>query len=319
MYKTIMVPTEGTGFDREAIRVALRLATKTDASIHLVRVMKTSPLIGVAPGSDGLAMASELPGDTRDRELGALYMLAAECREVTTATIVTALEDGPIGDVLEAYSARVSADLIVMSSHARHGIARLSLGSVTDSLIRNAHVPVLVVKPERSYLNPRAADRFGQMVIPLDGSSLAEEILESATRLAKVERAEVVLLQVLTAQEQDPATDLSRAWWEEAVPTAHAYLNRIAAKLRFDGLEVSTDIVIGTNIAEAIASFANSRRAGLVALATHGRSGMRRAVRGSVADELMRDGAVSLLVIHPGQKKSDKDSVRTSEELVAVY
>lgn len=317
MYKTIMVPTEGTGFDREAIRVALRLATKTDAVIHLVRVMKTSPLIGVVPGSE-VAMVAEVAGATRDRELSALYMLAAECRELTNATIVTALEDGPIADVLEAYCARVSPDLIVISSHGRHGIARFSLGSVTDSLIRNAHVPVLVVKPERSYLNPHAVERFNRMIIPLDGSTLAEEILPSAIRLAKLEQAEIILLQVLCAQDENAASNLSRAWWEDALPMAHDYLNRVATRLRLSGLEVSTDIVVGTTVADAIDAFAKSRRAGLVAIATHGRSGLRRAVRGSVADELMRNGAISLLVMHPEHVAADPVSDKVSAELVAT-
>lgn len=320
MYKTIMVPTEGTGFDREAIRVALRLATKSDAVIHLVRVTRSSPLIGVAAGSDGITMAAEAVGLTRDRELSDLYMLAAECRELTTATIVTALEDGPIADVLEAYSSRVSPDLIVISSHGRHGIARLSLGSVTDSLIRKAHVPILVVKPELSYLNPRAAERFGQMIIPLDGSVLAEEVLEPALRLAKLEQTEVVLLQVLSAQDEEISTEQARAWWEDSLPMAHAYLNRIAALVRAQGLMVSTDIIVGTSVAEAIASFAKSRRAQLIAIATHGRSGLRRAVRGSVADELMRNGSTSLLVLHPEKQVEDarsKVAEQVSQELVA--
>lgn len=318
MYRTIMVPTEGTGFDREAIRVALRLATKTDAVIHLVRVMKASSVIGVVPGSDGVAVVSDSFSLTRDRELSALYLLAEECRELTTAKIVTALEDGPIPDVLKGYCARVSPDLIVISSHGRHGIARFSLGSVTDSLIRDAHVPVLVVKPERSYLNPRAAERFSQMIIPLDGSTLAEEILVPATRLAKLEQAEVILLQVLTAQDHHIGTSRSRAWWEEHLPMSHAYLNRIAAKLRLSGLEVLTEIVVGTSVADAITTFAKSRRAGLVAIATHGRSGLRRAVRGSVADELMRNGAMSLLVMHPEPDDTRKLHEKESSELLAA-
>ena len=321
MYKTIMVPTEGTGFDREAIRVALRLATKSDAVIHLVRVMRSSPLIGVGAGSDGITMAAEAAGLSRDRELSDLYMLAAECRELTTATIVTALEDGPIADVLEAYSARVSPDLIVLSSHGRHGIARLSLGSVTDALIRKAHVPVLVVKPELSYLNPRAAERFSQMIIPLDGSTLAEEVLDPALRLAKLEQTEVVLLQVLSAQDEEVSSEEARAWWEESLPMAHSYLNRIASLVRARGLAVSTDIIVGTSVAEAIASFARSRRAELIAIATHGRSGLRRAVRGSVADELMRNGSTSLLVLHPEKEIADsrsKVAEQVSQELVAT-
>lgn len=315
MYKTIMVPTEGTGFDREAIRVALRLAAKTDAVIHLIRVMKASPMIGVMPGAEGTAALSDIPGITRDRELSALYMLAAECRELTTATIVTALEDGPIADVLQAYAARVAPDLIVISSHGRHGIARFSLGSVTDSLIRNAHIPVLVVKPEPSYLNPHAPDRFSQMIIPLDGSTLAEEIVAPAVRLAKLEQAEIILLQVLSSQDAD--TNLPTSWWEETLPMSHAYLNRIAAKLRAAGLQVVTEIVVGSGVAEAIATFAKTRRAGIVAIATHGRSGLRRAVRGSVADELMRNGAVSLLVMHP-QHEGVRAVHEETNELFAV-
>jgi nucleotide-binding universal stress UspA family protein len=316
-----MVPTEGTGFDREAIRVALRLATKSDAVIHLVRVMKSSPMLAANAVSDGIAVAVDTVDAARDQELSQLYMLAAECRELTSATIVTALEDGPIADVLEAYSDRVSPDLIVISSHGRHGIARLSLGSVTDALIRKAHVPVLVVKPEPSYLNPRAAERFSQMIIPLDGSTLAEEILSPALRLAKLEQAEVVLLQVLSAQDEEINTEQARAWWEESLPMAHAYLNRIASLVRGEGLAVSTDIIVGTTVAEAIASFAKSRRAGLIAIATHGRSGLRRAVRGSVADELMRNGATSLLALHPARELADtpsKIAEQISGELVAV-
>jgi nucleotide-binding universal stress UspA family protein len=317
MYKTIMVPTEGTGFDREAIRVALRLATQTDATIHLVRVMKTSPLTGVSPGPDGVAMVAEAVGLTRDRELSALYMLAAECRDLTTATIVTALEEGPVADVLEGYAARVSADLIVIASHGRHGFARLSMGSVTDSLVRNVHLPVLVVKPEPSYLNPRATERFGQVIIPLDGSTLAEQILGPAARFAQLEQSEIVLLQVMSAQDQDAGADLSRAWWEDGLPLAHAYLNRVAARLRSRGLAVSSDIIIGTSVAEAIASFARSRRAQLVAIATHGRSGLKRALRGSVADELMRNAAISLLVMHP-KRQAEVGLEAGSGELMAA-
>ncbi len=318
MYKTIMVPTEGTGFDREAIRVALRLAAKTNAVVHLVRVMKVSPAIGVMPGIDGVNAMTEVAGVTRDRELSALYMLAAECRELTTATIVTALEDGPVEEVLKAYSDRISPDLIVISSHARQGFARFSLGSVTDSLIRNAHVPVLVVKPERSYLNPRAVERFSQIVIPLDGSALAEEILQPAVRLAKLEQAELILLQILSSQDQDLGGNPSRAWWDESLPAAHAYLNRIATQLRLDGLEVFTEIIVGVSVAEAIATFAKSRRAGLVAIATHGRSGLKRAVRGSVAAGLMRNGVMSLLVMHPEQDASAKLPGKAAGELIAA-
>lgn len=308
MYRKIMVPTEGTGFDREAIKVALRLAEKSDAEVHLVRVAKPAPLSVAGGGIDGVVVAAEAISTLRDRELSDLYMLAAECRDTTSATIVTSLEEGAIADVLEGYAARTSPDLIVISSHGRHGIARLSLGSVTDALIRHAHVPVLVVKPAPSYLNPQAVDRFRRMVIPLDGSTLAEQILESAVQLASVEQAEIIFLQVLSPDERSLPEDPLHAWWEDEVPSAHAYLARIAGRVRRLGLSVTTDIVIGSSVAEAIATFARSSRADTIALATHGRSGLRRAIRGSVADELTRSSSTSLLVLHPQQYAADRDS-----------
>lgn len=297
MYQKIMVPTEGTGFDREAIKVALRLAEKSSAEIHLIRALPASPLIA-AGGTDGIELAADSYTMSRDRELSALNLLAAECRESTSVTIVTALEDGPIAAVLEAYAARMSPDLIVITSHARRGITRLTLGSVTDALIRNAHIPVLVVKPERSYLNPRAAERLKLMIIPLDGSTLAEQVLEPAMELAKLEQTEVVLLQVVREQ-TDRAGDVWRSWWQTDLSVANAYLSRIALMLRRSGVAVSTDIVVGANVAESISSFARSRRAQVVAIATHGRNGIQRAIRGSVADELTRDAEMSLLVLHP--------------------
>lgn len=301
MYKTIMVPTEGSGFDREAIRVALRLAEKSDAVVHLVRVLKASPLLTVAIGSDELGMNADSFKASRDRELGDLYMLAAECKATTSVTIATSLEYGPVADVLEAYALRVSPDLIVMTSHGRHGIARLSLGSVTDSLIRKAHIPVLVIKPEPSYLNPRAAERFKRMVVPLDGSPLAEQILPSAAELANLEQSEIVLLQVLTTKRENAVANPATSCWEQDVPAAHAYLNRIAAQMRHSGVAVTTDIVVGSDIAGEIAAFARSKRAELVAIATHGRSGIHRAVMGSVADELTRTAGSSLMVLNPLQ------------------
>lgn len=313
MYQKIMVPTEGTGFDREAIRVALRLAEKSDAEIHLVRVAKAAPLV-TGGGMDGVVVNGEVLSALRDRELSDLYMLAAECRDTTTATIITSLEEGPIADVLEGYAARVSPDLIVISSHGRHGIARLSLGSVTDALIRNARVPVLVVKPTPSYLNPHAVDRFQLMVIPLDGSTLAEQILVPAIELAAIEQAEIVLLQVLSPDEDNVAKDPLHAWWEEDVPLAHAYLAKVAARIRRLGISVTSDIVIGSSVAEAIATFAQSHRADMVAIATHGRSGLRRVMRGSVADELTRNSTTSLLVLHP--QPADAASTKQSRAVV---
>ncbi len=308
MYRTIMVPTDGSGFDREAIRVALRIAEQSEAKIKLVRVLSTGSLFGVAAASEGTAIAAEVVRSERDKALSELYALAAECRNTSTAEISVDLHAGPVADVLEGYAQRHDIDLIVISTHARSGISRLSLGSVTDSLIRHTSIPVLVVKPATSYLNPQAGEAFRRVVVPLDGSTLAEEILPRILGLAKLEDAELILLHVLAAQSlsQKQIGDLNPAWWEKDISLAQDYLVRMARKVRRNGVPVRTDIVINENVANAIGDFARHEKADLIAIATHGRGGVARMLRGSVADAVMHSGRTSMLVFKP-EKVAEKE------------
>jgi len=172
---------------------------------------------------------------------------------------------------------------------------------VTDSLIRHTTIPVLVVKPPTSYLNPQVSEAFRRIVVPLDGSTLAEQILPRVLALAKLEEAEITLLNVLIPKSysQQEIEDPSLPWWDKDISRAQAYLFRVAAKLRRNGVAVTTDIVIGENVAGAIGDFAGREKADLIAIATHGRGGLARLIRGSVADAVMHSSRLSMLVFKP--------------------
>jgi nucleotide-binding universal stress UspA family protein len=301
MYKMIMVPTDGSGFDREAIRVALRIAERSNAKVRLVRVLATGSIFDMTATLEGAPVADETVRTGRDRALSELYALAAECRVTSKADITVDLHGGPIDDVLQGYARRHNVDLIVISTHARSGISRLSLGSVTDALIRHTTIPVLVVKPSTSYLNPQVTKAFKRIVVPLDGSKLAEQILPRVVALATIEEAEVVLLNVLIPQSysQMEIVDPSLPWWETDVAQGQAYLFRVAGMLRRSGVTVTSDVVIGENVAAAIGDFSSRERADLIAIATHGRGGLARLIRGSVADAVMHSSKVSMLVLKP--------------------
>ena len=302
MYKTIMVPTDGSGFDREAIRVALRLAERREAKIRLVRVLATGSFFGMAAASEGTSVAADVVMGERDAALSELYALAAECRANTTADVTIDLHTGPVADVLEGYAKRHEVDLIVISTHGRSGVARLSLGSVTDSLIRHTSIPVLVVKPPASYLNPQVGDSFRQILVPLDGSTLAEQILPRVITFAALEGSDVTLLHILSPQLFAPPTEVAAinpAEFDEDFTVAQDYLLRIGKELRRHGIAVRTDIVVSENIAEAIADFAGREQADMIAIATHGRGGVARMLRGSVADAVMHRAKKSMLVLKP--------------------
>jgi nucleotide-binding universal stress UspA family protein len=303
MYKVIMVPTDGSGFDREAIRVAIRIAERNDAQIRLVRVLATGSFFGASVDSERTPAAADVVRSERNRTLSELYVLAAECRAISNAEICVDLHTGPVNDVLQGYARRNEVDLIVISTHGRSGIARLSLGSVTDSLIRHTTIPVLVVKPPTSYLNPQVWESFRRIVVPLDGSVLAEQILPRVMALAKFEEAEITLLNVLIPQSysQKEIAEPSMPWWENDIAVAQTYLFRVAARLRRDGMAVTTDIVIGENVAQSIGDFAGREKADLIAIATHGRGGLARLLRGSVADAVLHSSRLSMLVFKPNK------------------
>jgi nucleotide-binding universal stress UspA family protein len=301
MYKVIMVPTEGSGFDREAIRVALRIAERSNARVRLVRVLESDSFFGTTPEAHWTPMSAEVGRSERTTALSELYALAAECRSEFTADITADLHGGPVPDVLQGYARRHDVDLIVMSTHGRTGVSRLSQGSVTDSLIRHTSIPVLVVKATESYLNPQLGHPFRRIVVPLDGSTLAEAVLPRVLTLAKLEDAEVSLVQVLSPHpySRKGMFDAPLPWWDKDVSLAQAYLFRVASRLRRSGLSATTDIVIGENAADAIGDFASRKKADLIAIATHGRGGLARIMRGSVADAIMHSGKVSMLVLKP--------------------
>jgi nucleotide-binding universal stress UspA family protein len=308
MYKTIMVPTDGSGFDREAIRVALRIAERSQAVVRLVRVHATGAFFGMESSPDAISCSATVLQQERDRILAELDNLAAECRKTSEAEVSVALEDGPVPDALETFASRNKVDLIVISSHGRGGIMRLSFGSVTDSLIRHTAIPVLVVKPHASYLVPGADELFRRIIVPLDGSSLAEQILPEVIALAKLDNARLTLMTVLiprTSSQKVIAGQMA-PWWDKDIVGVQAYLYRIAAQLRERGCLTTTHVEIGENVAQVIGDYARNVRADLIAIATHGRGGLSRALHGCVADAVTRTAGTSMFVLRPAGVTADE-------------
>lgn len=303
MFKVIMAPTDGSDLERPAIALAVRLARRFDAELRLVRV--ETPTFVVEPGfSPGvLEILAQTAAEARVARLGKLEALAAECRALGEIRVVTALENGAAAPTLIEYAKRNKADLIVMSSHARGGIKRLTLGSVTDYLIRRADIPVMVAKPSISSMASDPSASFNRILVPLDGSVVAEQILPLVASLASKLNATVSLVYVLTpltpAQKQIMQPGLP--WWDEDIAIAKTYLEGVATYLAKAGLAVGKDVILGDDVVSSILDYGVRMRSDLIALATSGAGGVSRLLFGGVADELTRKSEASLLVFHPEQ------------------
>jgi nucleotide-binding universal stress UspA family protein len=301
MYKVIMGPTDGSDSERAAISAAVRLAQRFDAELHLVRVEPAPLVIETKARTPKLITERELL-DERRASLHKLEALATECSALGDIKVATALDDGPVAPTLRDYAREFNVDLIVMASHSRGGAKRITLGSVTDYLIRRTNTPVLVMRPSATPLGGTPEQAFNRIVVPLDGSAMAEQILAEVVALASGLNSTVSLLQVLTplTSSQNEIMQAGLPWWDTDIVIADAYLTRAASYLTERGLTVNKDVVLSDDVATAILDYSSRARADLIALTltTSGSGGLGRPVFGAVADEVTRKSTSSLLVLH---------------------
>lgn len=318
MYRVIMVPIDGSAFSREALFQGLRLARNSGAQLRLVRVASSSTLSG---GPDAAVAESAAWTIERDDLRAQLHRLAVECRSNSRVEVTETVEEGPIADALRGHALRHGVDLIIMATHARRGMARAFLGGVTDQLIRETGIPVLVVRPPSLATELVDGPCYKRIIVPLDGSSLAERSLEPALALAETEHAQVTLLRIVTPPKDWPSPETGLPMPSRRAPgldEAERYLAKVRMALAERGLRIHSAVVVADDIAKAIVGFAQASDEDLIAIATHGRGGIRRAVLGSVADRVMSEGLLSVLAVHPSGLPIHEHAIEALPELTVA-
>ena len=206
----------------------------------------------------------------------------------------------PAGEIIR--QAEDGFNLIAMFTHARGAIQRSFLGSVTDEVIRHSSIPIITVAP--SSLN-RTSERLETLIVPLDGSSTAESALGPVGDLALNLDLKVILVRV--ADHAGAHTPVSSAFLSvsedlnvEAMSDSRfqSYLDDKAQVLSERGITVATSILRGS-AAFRIAELGLETPGSMVVMTTHGRSGFRRLVIGSVTDAVIRNSGRPVMVIPP--------------------
>jgi nucleotide-binding universal stress UspA family protein len=298
-FRSILVPLDGSSLAEQAVPLGARIAEEAGSTLRLALVHQTPPL-----NPDAAGLFASVESATRESEEGYLRAMEAklgECgRRVSSAVMLTG-EGGP-GPALVEYVRQMDIDLVVMATHGRGGIRRAWLGSVADHLIHNLEVPVLLV---RQHEGEPAADHpvgAGRILVPLDGSPLAEEALDAAASFARIWGTQLTLLQVVRPAlvSADSAVSL-RSDYDEGLTAvcraqAQEYLDEVVDRLHGHGVGASGAAILGWNVADSILQAARPEDVALVVIATHGRSGLGRLVLGSIADELVRGAQVPVLV-----------------------
>ncbi len=308
MFRTILVPVDGSELAERALPYATALARPADGHVILLRA---EPLVWQdRPLRDGTsATLASLSSSTwlSPADPGARMTLEAAAARVQ-ADGVTAEVDFQRFLRGEALTANViltavkerNADLVVVSTHGRSGFARWYYGSVADQIMRGADVPVILVPSTLSRSWPD--DRAPRILVPLDGSPLAEEILDPIGRLAGQIGAELILVRVVdglssgAVHASSPST--ARSLLASELVEARGYLALILDRARSYGLRVTARAIAGSP-STTIAAVAHEEDADLIGMVTHGRGGLGRLVMGSVADATLQETTVPVLLARP--------------------
>ena len=315
MYKSILTPLDGSAFGEHALPLALSIARRAGAVLRLLHVQE--PLAAVY-GETPLFLEDttlEMTVRARQRARGLAYLndVARRLPALSARGAGRLVAEGDVADVIAEQAKRVAADLVVMTTHGRGPLGRFWLGSVADSLVRALSTPLLLVRPVEGPLDLASEPDLSRILLPLDGSDLAEQILEPAVALAALTPGcEITLLRVVkpalreeympdgTAARRETRSLLAQgdAIQHKGIEEARGYLADVAERLRARGLRVQTVVTVGEQPAVAILQEAAGRSVGLIALQTHGRRGLSRLILGSIADKIIRGSPVPVLVHH---------------------
>jgi len=292
MMQKILVPLDGSAFGERALPLASVIARRAGCAMSLVHVRLPVPF---AP--EGVE-ARSFEG-TSER-----YLAGVEERLAGNATFdfSTELLHGRVEEALGTRIETSGADLVVMSTHGRGPFSRFWLGSVAEAIIRRATCPVLLVRECRRGESPDD-ECLRRVLIPLDGSPAAEQVIEPALTLGSAFGARYTLVRVATVSVplpliEDPGS-VSPMLERHERDRAASYLDGVATKVRERGLVVDTAVPSAVHEAEGILSFAVRNLVDLIALTTSGCGGVDRGRIGSVADKIIRGAETPVLVLKP--------------------
>jgi len=193
MFRTILVPLDGSAFGEHALPIATDIAKRTGATLLLTHVHLPVPVLA----SEVAAYSVELDLDQRKLERDHLREIARRLTAQAGIKVQTEMLEPPIAPALHDYALDQHVDLIIMTSHGRGPLSRVWLESVADRLVRTVPIPIVLVRPHAGDLQMDQVPTIKHILIPLDGSELAEQILTQALRLGRLTDAQYTLLQVI--------------------------------------------------------------------------------------------------------------------------
>ena len=309
----VLAPVDGSARALRAMPWAAKLAGPS-GTVVLLRVVPPQPayaetlfsLVGDEDAVQGIQDAWSRIAKTDLDEAAALLSGSGVAVEQMVA-------EGEPDEEIVATAARRGVEMIAMASHGRGAVGRAIFGSVADRVARTAPVPILILRPPDEDADQSVV--VSRLVVPLDGSQIAERALPVASALARQFDAPVHVVRAVDAASSLPITpgylevapavtaEVTDRIWQEAESEARSTVTAAVSRLRAEGVDASGGIVNGSPffaISEA------TQPGDLLVLTSHGRGGVQRWLLGSVAEKLMREADAPVLLV-PALERDQAD------------
>jgi nucleotide-binding universal stress UspA family protein len=297
MYKKILIPLDGSKTAEAVLPLARSWSSKLKLPVDLIAVVDTAELARSLSPIERFYMNNLVDEETRRCS----EYLARAAKDFFPEGCKSRLEQGSAANIIIDAAAADKGTLIMMATHGRSGINRWLLGSVAEKVLRGTSNPLLLVRAPRETPSDGHA-MLSSIVVPLDGSDLAETVLPSVVDLAKKLDLEVILFRAYTV----PYTTYGAGGSYTVDPDelyatigadVHQYLEEKADALRIAGLERVLCASKEGLSADEIIKYARGRPDSLIAICTHGRSGVKRWALGSVTETVVRHSGDPVLVL----------------------
>jgi nucleotide-binding universal stress UspA family protein len=295
MFKRILIPLDGSELAERSLPVALPIAQAQGSELILMRVPLAEKMMTSYPAEYSLLWPEQSLQLSRKMSTDYLQQVLAE-HASSGVPIRAMVVDGDVAGGIVDTVEEEQADLIIMTTHGYSGLTRWMLGSITERVLREAHCPVLAI---------RNGQPLAHLLITLDGSYLAETALAPGFSLAQALKSRVTLLQIVPAKglldwgqiEQVDAEKESEIQ-AEVMDNAYLHLEQLVGSHAPRGLEVKIEVASGSPAA-TILDYIERHQVDVTVMATHGRTGLRRWVYGSITEKVMRGANCSMLIVRP--------------------
>jgi len=316
MFETILVPLDGSQLADCVLPHAAAIARSFNSEITLLRMLEKNQTVSSAQIFDLLNWQINKTKSTLSLEKTKVRLQELNIR------VRISIMEGLVADGITEYAQKQGIKLIILSSHGRNGLTQWGISSTTQKIILSAHTSLLIV---RAHQYGDSSDELSETVpyqrilVPLDGSQRAENVLPIITQLARFHNSEIHLVQVVQtpemARQMPPSpedVDLANRVVTRNREEGERYLAQVKSRSYLEGIPVRTHLISFDNAAVALHQFGEREQIDLVALSAHGYSGNHQWPYGSIVNNFIMYGNVPLLIV---QDLPAKQEQQTPQEL----